>query len=254
MALSKTLCDLDSVPTRLESIRVRCQSPSENKFLLQAEKWATKATQALEQLAVHYEDEENDKEPYREPGVFRCLRLLETHLGLLMKYVNLQNLFFQALSSPEITELLIPFVDPSANDNVAIQVSSEYNSVAVVESLLAARDDSGRLRVDPAACDNAAIRLSSQFGHVAVVALLLAARDDSGRLRVDPSALDNAAIQAASFNGHVAVVERLLRDSRVDPSARNNEALRLASSYGHKEIVALLKPRSKLTFLQKLWY
>ena len=89
---------------------------------------------------------------------------------------------------------------------------------------------------------------------MAVVALLLAARDDSGRLRVDPSALDNAAIQAASFNGHVAVVERLLRDSRVDPSARNNEALRLASSYGHKEIVALLKPRSKLTFLQKLWY
>ena len=302
ISLSLTLSDLDSVPTLLESIRLRCQSSSESKWLLWAEEWASKATQTLEQLAVHYEDEENVKETYKEPGVFRSLRLLETHLELLMGTEDLQKLFMTTIYNLlhpgmvdlnsemvkfnyEMLELLLPMVDPSADGNYAIRLASQFGHVAVVASLLAARDDSGRLCVDPSANDNEAIRLASRNGHEAVVASLLAARDDSGRLcvdpsacdneairlasqnghvavvgrlltdpRVDPSALDNAAIQAASLNGHVAVVDRLLADPRVYPSARNNEALRLASSYGHKEVVALLKPRSKLNFFEKLWY
>jgi ankyrin repeat protein len=267
ISLSLTLSDLDSVPTLLESIRLRCQSSSESKWLLWAEEWASKATQTLEQLAVHYEDEENVKETYKEPGVFRSLRLLETHLELLMGTEDLQKLFITTIYNLlhpgmvdlnsemvkfnyEMLELLLPMVDPSADGNYAIRLASGYNCVAIIELLLAARDDSGRLCVDPSANDNDAIRFAfrfaSQFGHVAVVKLLLAARDDSGRLCVDPSANDNEAIRAASQNGHEAVVKLLLaaRDDSgrlcVDPAALNNKAIRFASQNGYEAVVASL--------------
>ena len=308
ISLSLTLSDLDSVPTLLESIRLRCQSSSESKWLLWAEEWASKATQTLEQLAVHYEDEENVKETYKEPGVFRSLRLLETHLELLMGTEDLQKLFMTTIYNLlhpgmvdlnsemvkfnyEMLELLLPMVDPSADGNYAFRLASGYNCVAIIELLLAARDDSGSLCVDPAALNNKAIRFASQNGYEAVVASLLAAHDDSGRLRVDPSALENYAIRWASYHGNLAVVNRLLQDERVDPSADNNFAIRHASINGHlaivkrllsdrdasgglrvdpsaknneairfalenrfMDVVKVLKPHCKLSVLQTLWY
>lgn len=91
LALNQTLCDLDRIPSILESIRLRCPN---GKWLSQAEQWASKATQALEKLTVHYEDEESEGEVYEDPKEFRCLRLLDNHLELLMGSENLQVLLW----------------------------------------------------------------------------------------------------------------------------------------------------------------
>jgi len=226
LSLSQALRDLDTVPALLESIRSRSH---ECFWFLQAEEWASKATQALEQLAVHYEDEEkSEDESYKEPTEFCLLKLLDKHLELLMGTEDLQGLFKEKLDDPEMVELLLPFIDPSAENNYAIRVASENGHLAVVNRLLA--DE----RVDPSADNNFAIRWASENGHLAVVNRLL--QDE----RVDPSALDNNAIQWASHNGHLAVVERLLADERVDPSADNNYAIGWASYNGHLAVVERL--------------
>jgi len=260
LSLDKTLCDLDAVSTLLESIRSR----SSDQWLQKAEEWASKATHALEGLAIHYEDGD---EAYKEPEEFRCFRLLDKHLELLVNTDDLQGLFKEKLSDPEIVELLMSFIDPSDNENWAIRVASQTGNVAVVRLLLKARDTSGR-RVDPSVCNNYAIRYASSNGYDEVVELLLmdervdpSADDDWAikmaslnghdnvvkRLlmdeRVDPSAEQNWAIRYASFNGYVAVVKLLLMDKRVDPAAKQNWAIRNASMNGHQAVVELLKAR-----------
>jgi len=239
LSLSQTLRDLDEIPSLIESIRLRS---NESRWCSQAEEWASKATLALETLAIKFEDEKSE-ETYKEPEVFRCLKLLDTHLEFLMGSEDLQKLFMGDLDNPEMVILLLSFdlpclrIDPSANDNYVFRHASSNGNVEVVERLLADRDASGRLRVDPSANKNEAICNASRFGHLAVVDRLLSHRDASGRLSVDPSARNNEAIRHASINGHVAVVERLLLDPRVDPSAYANSAIRWASYYGHVAVV-----------------
>jgi hypothetical protein len=58
-------------------------------------------------------------------------------------------------------------IDPSANDNYAVQVAAQNGHLAVVERLL--QDE----RVDPSADDNYAIRMAAFNGHLAVVDRLL---------------------------------------------------------------------------------
>jgi ankyrin repeat protein len=129
-----------------------------------------------------------------------------------------------------IVELLLldPRVDPTADDNAAIQLASECGHDSVVKLLLADP------RVDPAADDNSAIRYSSIYGEDSVVKLLLADP------RVDPAAHKNFAIQASSGRGHESVVKLLLADPRVDPAAHNNFTIRRASSGGHARVLKLL--------------
>ena len=74
-------------------------------------------------------------------------------------------------------------VDPSADNNFAIQEASRYGHLEVVRELL---KDS---RVDPSANNNAAIRLASKNGHLEVVREL---RKDS---RVEYSVKGKCAIQ-----------------------------------------------------------
>jgi hypothetical protein len=97
-----------------------------------------------------------------------------------------------------------PRVDPSYNDNCAIQAASIKSHLAVVERLL--QDP----RVDPSANYNRAMQWASFSGCLEVVERLL--QDP----RVDPSARNNIALQVAASNGCLAVVERLLQDPRVD--------------------------------------
>jgi ankyrin repeat protein len=183
----------------------------------------------LEQLAVLYEENDKSEEAYKEPKEFRFLRMLDKHLELLMGNEDLQSLFKENLDDLEMVELLLSFVDPSADTNYAIRWASNNGYIAVVERLLA--DE----RVDPSALNNYAIQFAAKNGHVAVVERLL--QDE----RVDPSAANNYAIRWASQNGHLAVVEKLLQDERVDPTAGNNYAIKWASLNGHLAVVELLK-------------
>ena len=100
-------------------------------------------------------------------------------------------------------------IDPSANNNYAIQYASYNGYEKVVELLLSDG------RVDPSVDDNYAIGYASENGHDKVVKLLLS--DE----RVDPSAYDNIAIRYASNNGHEKVVELLLSDKRVSDTWKN---------------------------------
>ena len=135
-----------------------------------------------------------------------------------------------------VTELLLndPRVDPSDDNNYAIEDASFTGHTEVVKLLLADP------RVNPAAADNYAIRWASQNGHADVVALLLADP------RLDPAAL-NYAIRGASQEGHADVVKLLLNDPRVDPAVANNYAIRFASENGHAAVVKLLLADPRVT-------
>jgi len=152
-----------------------------------------------------------------------------------------------------VERLLATGVDPSAQDNEAIQIASENGHVKVVELLL--KDP----RVDPSANENYAIRIASESGHFEVVELLL--KDP----RVDPSAVDDEPWRNAYENGHLEIVELLEREIRrrneenkqlltacsdgdidavnrllkdgVDPSENDNNAIVVASENGHVEVV-----------------
>jgi ankyrin repeat protein len=119
-------------------------------------------------------------------------------------------------------------VDPSADDNYAIQVASESGQSEVVGLLLRDR------RVDPSAYHDDAIKRACEHGHAEVVRLLL----QDGR--ADPSVNGDHAIECASANGHVEVVRLLLNDGRADPSAEDNSALVCACRNGHADVVRLL--------------
>jgi ankyrin repeat protein len=218
-ALAQTLAELDGISTLLESIRAK------------AETTATKARVALETMAVSLEDEEGE---FTEPKELKELKAMEIDVNeierlrlndrLVTKLIDkntLNDLFVRSLHDTELFILLLTFVDPSFQDNIAIRNASQRGHVAVVDRLL--QDE----RVDPSANDNEPIRVASEKGFVAVVDRLLA--DE----RVDPSANENEAIRWASHCGHLAVVERLLADSRVNPSACDNYAIRWASYYGN---------------------
>ncbi len=130
-------------------------------------------------------------------------------------------------------------VDPSIDNNFAIEYASKNGHLEIVKLLL--QDE----RVDPSDHNNYAIECASKNGHTEVVKLLL--QDE----RVDPSDHRNDAIRYASENGHTEVVKLLLQDKRVDPSANYNYAIRVALEYGYIETVKLLlqdeKVREKLT-------
>ena len=119
-------------------------------------------------------------------------------------------------------------MDPSVNDNRAIQLASQNGHDKVVALLLADP------RVDPGADDNEAIYMASLNGYHKVVALLLA---DS---RVDPTVKYNRAIHIACCNGHYEVVVLLLSDPRVDPSDCDNDTICAAAGNGDAKVVVLL--------------
>jgi ankyrin repeat protein len=144
----------------------------------------------------------------------------------------MNNEFIKAAKTGDVEKVRLlltdPRVDPSANNNVAIQQASHNGHLEVVRLLLTDP------RTDPAADDNDAIQWASRNGHLEVVRLLLTDP------RTDPAANNNFAIQWASINGHLEVVRLLLTDPRPDPAADNNDAIRWASEYGHLEVVRLL--------------
>jgi ankyrin repeat protein len=94
--------------------------------------------------------------------------------------------------------------NPSAEDNMAIQLACVWGYADVVELLL--KDG----RVDPTANKNNSISHACSNGHTKVVKLLL--RDG----RADPTAGNNWDITMASRFGHIGVVKALLRDGRVE--------------------------------------
>ncbi len=152
----------------------------------------------------------------------------------------------------EVVKLLLEDkrVDPSANYNRAIQMASHKGYEKIVKLLL---ED---IRVDPSDDDNLAIRwasdrqnyaiqLASEGGHLEVIKLLLTDP------RVNPSDEKNRAIILASMEGHPDVVKLLLADPRVNPSDRNNGAILFASEKNNPEVVKLLLGSDKINLNAK---
>jgi len=140
--------------------------------------------------------------------------------------------FFDAILNSNVkrVKLLLsdPNIDPSENDNEAIQKASRNGQFEIVKLLLS---DS---RVDPSANDNYPLKWAALLGDFEIVKLLLSDP------RVDPSEEDNFALMWAGINGHIEIVKLLLSDPRVDPSVGDNQAIREASNHGRYEIVKLL--------------
>lgn len=129
-------------------------------------------------------------------------------------------------------------VDPSADNNFAINVVTEYGHTEVVALLLK------NPRVNPAARSNSAIVKAAQNDHDEIVKLLLADP------RVDPSVNNNTVIISAAHNGRTKVVELLLKDPRVDPRVEANYCIRIASRNGHVGVVKLLLKDSRVDLME----
>ena len=224
----------DKARTLLESICLQTEDSEDNRWVEYASTHAHLAVIDFQTRAVEVDGciEANRVDLPNTPFISQALRTLEAleaNLTTLCSDLSkVTPLFQEAITKGDalMVELFIQAgVDPSAEDNRAIQLASENGHLSVVDRLL---QDA---RVDPSAQDNAAIREASDSGHLPVVDRLL---QDA---RVDPSARDNYAIQIASACGHIAVVDRLLQDARVDPSAKNNLAILLASANGHLPVV-----------------
>jgi ankyrin repeat protein len=99
-------------------------------------------------------------------------------------------------------------VDPTADDNAAVQLACMAGHIDITKLLLS------DARVNPGAKVNLAFRLVSKYGHMELVQRLL---EDP---RVNPAAHNNYAIRAACVKGHYKIVKLLLSDSCVDPSPR----------------------------------
>jgi ankyrin repeat protein len=161
----------------------------------------------------------------------RCIQ--QTALNNVLQDIKNTTILFQESirqGRVEVVRLLLSEnrVDPSYDDDDAIQSASDNGHIEVVRLLLSDN------RVDPSTYNNFAIQSASSNGHVEVVRLLLSDN------RVDLSDQGNSAIRLASSNGHVEVVRLLLSDNRVDPSDCGNFAIQSASSNGHVEVVRLL--------------
>ncbi|KAJ3395163.1 hypothetical protein HDU84_002737 [Entophlyctis sp. JEL0112] len=118
-----------------------------------------------------------------------------------------------------------PRVDPSDDNNHAIQITASAGHTDLVSFLLSDN------RVDPSVDDNKALLLAGMNGHTQVVEILLR------HPLVRPP--DDCMIVAAHV-GRTDVFSLLLKDSRCDPSLGNWEALRLAAEFGHADIVDMI--------------
>ena len=192
----------------LESIRTQTEDP---KWLEYAIPLAQQAIQDFQRRAVEVDGfiEANLLDLPDPPFISQSLRTLETlevHIARLCSSEDKGPVFQQGATQGDVVlvELFIQAgVDPSAENNRAIQWASRCGHLSVVNRLV---QDA---RVDPSAQDNSAIQMASFYGHLLVVDRLL--QDE----RVDPSADNNDAIKWASYHGHLAVVNRLLQDARV---------------------------------------
>jgi len=228
-----------------------------------AERTAALAKRALETELVRLDDTATKSEKATDTWTSH-IKTLEW----LMKLPTMQLTFetFKSVLTDEHVELVQLFltltdIDPSAEDNYAIQWASKNGHTEVVKVLLA------DARVDPSAKDNFAICAASANGHTDVVKVLLADQHPSAEVNdaileairwasatghtdvvkvlladphVDPSANNNFAIRNASANGHADLVKMLLADPRVDPTSRDNEAIRLARYLNHTDVVNVL--------------
>lgn len=116
-------------------------------------------------------------------------------------------------------------VDPSARNDLALNIAILFNQTAIFRHLIA------DYRVDGSANNNAAIQYAVVNQDFASVDRLL--RD----ARVDPSANHNFPIRHACESGNVQIVRRLLRDPRVDPAVDDNYPLRISVMMQHEEIL-----------------
>lgn len=129
---------------------------------------------------------------------------------------------------PLVTYFIKNGIDPSINNNGAIQDASLYGHLQLVNLLL--KDE----RVDSSDLGNDAIIEASARGYLDIV----------NRLLLDPRVNpETYPIIGASKNGHIDVVTRLLKDERVKP---NKDAVRNATINGHIEIVKLLLSHPKI--------
>ena len=199
--------------TLLESIRSQIEDNS---------RWLEYATRLTDQAIIDYQmravevdgciealnTSESDIPPPFTSQSMTLLETLEANITTLCygSTESSEPLFQEAVKSGDVTlsALFIQAgVDPSANDNEAIQWAFYYGHHPVVNRLL--QDP----RADPSANNNEAILWASQNGHLPVVDRLL--QDP----RVDPSANNNLAIRRASAAGRFPVVDRLLQDAHV---------------------------------------
>ena len=177
--------------------------------------------------------------------------------SLIEGKVQVKGAFFKAVvaNKADVVEHLLKCyhsLDPSYDDNWAIQSASQNGHVEVVKMLLA--DE----RVDPSADDNGAIRWASEEGHVAIVKILLAdgrvnpncaeVSIENGVGEVDRVILADARVDKFNFfikavrGGNLDLVKYIiLSDPTIDISYHLAEAIDIASNRGCTELVDYLR-------------
>jgi len=143
-----------------------------------------------------------------------------------------QEDFRKAVSSGNVAVvrslLRCPTIDPSFDQNFALQVACSNGYTEIVEMLL--QDN----RVDASTEDNYPIFCACKNKHTDVVRLLL--RDP----RVDPTVNRNSIIDWAAYLQQMDIIELLLRDRRVNPHGNYKDMLYQAKMQNNDYLVDLL--------------
>eukprot|EP01118_Nematostelium_gracile_P006599 TRINITY_DN2121_c0_g5_i1.p1 TRINITY_DN2121_c0_g5~~TRINITY_DN2121_c0_g5_i1.p1 ORF type:complete len:393 (-),score=78.12 TRINITY_DN2121_c0_g5_i1:34-1167(-) len=104
------------------------------------------------------------------------------------------------------TLLKDPRLDPSWNQNKALEIANSNGQCDIVKRLLQDK------RVDPSFDDNKLFINACKRDYLDIVNLLL---EDN---RVDPTAQKDLPLQSAACGGHIEIVKRLLQHPKVNPN------------------------------------
>ncbi len=164
-----------------------------------------------------------------------------------------------------VNRLLDYGLDPSAEDNQALDHAAITNHLDIVNRLLQDNrvgipnhtlfnvitsgyyDVAKRLLEDDRVnleAKNNALRFAAEYGRLDIVNLLLDVH------QVDPSADSSAALASAAWGGYLPVVNRLLKDKRVDPAV----GLERARQRGHSRIIKRLLRDKRISETDKREY
>ena len=124
-----------------------------------------------------------------------------------MNSIQFRNKFIEACKKGDlyaVKNLIDRGIDPSMNDDEAIQLASFHGHTEIVEYLL---DD---IRVNPCANYNYAIRTACMDNSIDIVRVLLSKN-------VDPSACFNQCIIYCCKYNHIDLYDLLIKDVRVNP-------------------------------------
>jgi hypothetical protein len=142
----------------------------------------------------------------------------------------------------DVVGLLLPFEDPSFDDNYCLRTASKDGHAKLFALLLS---DS---RTDPSVDHHSILFQACSDGHTEIVKLLLK------HPNIDPAFEGQSALHLAIRNNHLAIVRLLIRHPSINPALDDQYCFKLAFDQSHDTIYYYLLSDSRIDPSVDNWY